>query len=135
MKKILFILFILPFLLNGQTDTVFSKKQEILTINQKGIYKLIYKYKEILKNKGGIDGWKIQITFKSKREDIIKVKKKFTELYPELLADITFESPYYKLIIGSFRTRNEALKIQHKINNVFPAAHPVPAIVPAKILH
>ena len=75
MKKILVILFILPFLLNGQTDTIFSKKQEILTINQKGIYKLVNKYKKILINKGGIDGWKIQITFKSKREDIIKVKK------------------------------------------------------------
>ena len=130
MKKILIIVSLLPFLLNGQTDTVFSKKKEILTINQNGINNLVNKYKEILKNKGGIDGWKIQITFKAKREKILPIKNKFTNLYPEIPAQITFESPYYKLIVGSFRTRNEALKVQHKINRVFPAAHPVPAIIP-----
>ena len=134
MKKILIIVSLLPFLLNGQTDTVFSKKKEILTINQNGINNLVNKYKEILKNKGGIDGWKIQITFKAKREKILPIKNKFTNLYPKIPAQITFESPYYKLIVGSFRTRNEALKTQHKINKHFPGAHPVPIIINTSLL-
>ena len=129
MKKILFLLFILPFIAFSQTDTTYNDDSEVLSVNQEGIDELVDKYKTILKNTGGIEGWRIQIKFKAKKEGILPYQIKFTNLYPGIPAQITFDSPYYKLTVGNFRTRNEALKIKHQISNSFPGAHPVPIII------
>ena len=129
MKKFLISLLVLPFIALSQTDTTFNDDSKILSVNQQGIDRLVDKYKTILKNTGGIEGWRIQIKFKAKKEEILPYQIKFTNLYPEIPAQITFDSPYYKLTVGNFRTRNEALKIKHQISKSFPGAHPVPIII------
>lgn len=134
MKKIAFLLVIFPFILTAQMDTSFSKDKEIIHINQKGINDLVSKYKKILRAQGGVEGWRIQIAFKAKREDILTKQAKFTRLYPKIPAQIIFDSPYYKLTVGNFRYRNQALKIQDKIKKSFPAAHPVPVIIDPELL-
>ena len=134
MKKLLVLLFILPFLTYSQTDTTYNDDREILSINQKGINELVNKYETILRNTGGIEGWRIQIKFKAKKEEIFPYQIKFTNLYPEIPAQITFDSPYYKLTVGNFRTRNEALKIKHQISKNFPGAYPVPIIIDPDLL-
>jgi hypothetical protein len=134
MKKLLVILFLIPLLGLTQTDTTFNSKGEIISVNQKGINDLVTKYKTILKNKNGIDGWRLQIKFTSKRKDILPYQIKFTNLYPKISTQITFESPYYKLTVGNFRTKNEALKIKHEISKNFPGNHPVVSIVDPDLL-
>ena len=118
----------------SQTDTIYNSKGEILSVNQKGINDLVSKYKANLKNKNGVDGWRLQIKFTSKRKDILTYKIKFANLFPQIPAQITFESPYYKLTVGNFRTKNEALKIKNKIDHEFPGAHPVSIIIDSDLL-
>lgn len=132
MKKIIFVLLLTPILAYTQIDTTLNSNQEIISINQRGINDLILKYKRILKNKKGIDGWKLQIKFTSKREDILPYKIRFTNLYPEIPTQIIFESPYYKLMAGKFKTKNEAMKIKDEIKKQFPATHAVPTIINKK---
>ena len=134
MKKLLFLFILFPSLLIAQTDTSLSEKGNITSINEGGIDALVRKYKTILENTGGVEGWRIQVTFKAKRENILPLQIKFSKLYPEIPAQITFDSPYYKLTVGNFRTRNEAIKIKHQINKVFPGAHPVPIIIDPNLL-
>lgn len=129
MKKIIVLLLILPFFTFSQTDTTYNDDNEVLSVNQLGIDELVEKYKTILNNTGGIEGWRIQIKFKAKKEEIFPYQIKFTNLYPGIPAQITFDSPYYKLTVGNFRTRNEALKIKHQISKNFPGAYPVPEII------
>jgi hypothetical protein len=134
MKKLLVIYFLIPLLGFTQTDTTFNFEGEILSVNQKGIDNLVEKYKKILKNKDGIDGWRLQIKFTSKREDILPYKVKFINLYPKIATQITFDSPYYKLTAGNFKTKNEALKIKYKIRKSFPGAHPISIIIDPNLL-
>tara|TARA_B110000263_G_C14904846_1_gene327703 strand:+ start:50 stop:460 length:411 start_codon:yes stop_codon:yes gene_type:complete len=134
MKKLLVIFFLIPLLGFTQSNTTFNSEGEIISINQEGIDDLVNKYKTILKNTGGVDGWRLQIKFTSKREDILPYQVKFTNLYPETPAQITFDSPYYKLAVGNFRTKNEALKIKHEISNNFPGAHPVTSLIDPDLL-
>ena len=119
----------MPISVLSQIDTTYNSEGKITTINQKGINRLVSKYKQILKNTGGIEGWRIQIKFKAKREDILPYQIRFTNLYPDIPAQIIFDSPYYKLTVGNFRTRNEALKVQHDISKKFAGSHPVPCII------
>ena len=134
MKKLFFLCILFPSILVAQTDTSLSENRDITSITERGIDALVRKYKTILKNTGGVEGWRIQVAFKEKREDILPLQIKFSKLYPEIPAQITFDSPYYKLTVGNFRTRNEAIKIKHQINKVFPGAHPVPIIIDPNLL-
>ena len=134
MKNLFFLFILFPSLLVAQTDTTLSENGDITSINEGEIDALVRKYKTILKNTGGVEGWRIQVIFKAKREDILPLQIKFSKLYPEIPAQITFDSPYYKLTVGNFSTRNEAIKIKHQINKVFPGAHPVPIIIDPNLL-
>ena len=134
MKKLLIILFLIPIFALSQSDTSYNSEGKITTINQKEINRLVSKYKRILKNTGGIEGWRIQIKFKSKREDILPYQIRFTNLYPNIPAQIIFDSPYYKLTVGNFRTRNEALKVQNEISKRFAGSHPVPCVINPNLL-
>ena len=134
MKKILFLTLMFPIFVFSQSDTTFNTKGEIISINQKGVDKLVSKYKQILKKTGGVEGWRIQLIFKDQKEEILPYQIKFTNLYPEIPVQITFDSPNYKLTVGNFRTRNEALKIKHQISKNFPGAYPVPIIIDPDLL-
>lgn len=134
MKKILFLTLMFPIFVFSQSDTTFNTKGEIISINQKGVDKLVSKYKQILKKTGGVEGWRIQLIFKDQKEEILPYQIKFTNLYPEIPVQIAFDSPNYKLTVGNFRTRNEALKIKHQISKNFPGAYPVPIIIDPNLL-
>ena len=134
MKKILFLTLMFPIFVFSQSDTTFNTKGEIISINQKGVDKLVSKYKQILKKTGGVEGWRIQLIFKDQKEEILPYQIKFTNLYPEIPVQITFDSPNYKLTVGNFRTRNKALKIKHQISKNFPGAYPVQSIIDPDLL-
>ena len=123
-----------PIFVFSQSDTTFNTKGEIISINQKGVDKLVSKYKQILKKTGGVEGWRIQLIFKDQKEEILPYQIKFTNLYPEIPVQIAFDSPNYKLTVGNFRTRNQALKIKHQISKDFPGAYPVPIIIDPDLL-
>ena len=129
MKKLLFLFILLPFLSVAQTDTTLSEDGSITSINEKGINALVRKYENILKAKNGVEGWRVQIMFKSKKEDLKQLKIAFIKLYPEIPAYLGYEEPYYRVRVGDCRTRLEAIKIKHQISKHFPSAYPVPEII------
>ena len=129
MKKIIICLFLLPQISIAQSDTVLNNKKEIIGIHQKKIDDLLNTYKNQLKKTGGIQGWKVQIKFTAKRNEILSYQSKFNNLYPEIPAEIIFDSPYYKLTIGNFRSKNDALKLKDQIRKKFPGAHHISSII------
>ena len=135
MKKLIITFFLIPLIGFTQSDTTFNANGEIINVAEDGINHLTEKYKTILKTTGGIEGWRLKLKFTSKREDILPYQLKFTKLHPEIPAQIIFESPYYKLTAGNFRTKNEALKTKHKISRNFPGAYPVSIIIDRNLLN
>jgi hypothetical protein len=129
MKKILFIFIALPFILVAQTDTTFNENKEITSVNEQGIDALVHKYENILKTKNGVEGWRVQLLFKAKQKEIMQLKIDFINLYPEIPAYLEYDAPYYRVRVGNFRTKLEAIKIKHQINKNFPGAYPVPEII------
>ena len=129
MKKLLFLFTIFPFLLAAQTDTTLSENGDITSINEKGIDALVHKYENILKAKNGVEGWRVQLMFKAKQEEIKQLKIDFIKLYPEIPAYLEYDAPYYRVRVGNCRTKLEAIKIKHQISKNFPGAYPVPEII------
>ena len=69
-----------PIFVFSQSDTIFNTTGEIISINQKGVDKLVSKYKQILKKTGGIDGWRIQLIFKG--NEALKIKHQISKNFP-----------------------------------------------------
>ena len=130
--KLLIIILFFPFLLlcqNINTDSeLITKKYE------KGIENLIIKNQKIINKKDGILGWRVQLTFKSKKEEIKKTRINFIKLYPDIPTYLTYDPPYYRICVGNFRTKNEALKLNNFIRKNYIEAYPVQKIIPLSLL-
>jgi hypothetical protein len=129
MKKLFFLFILIPLLSVAQTDTTLSENGSITSINEKGINALVRKYENILKAKNGVAGWRVQLMFKAKKEELKQLKIAFIKLYPKIPAYLEYDAPYYRVRVGNCRTKLEAMKIQRQISKHFPGTYPVPEII------
>ncbi len=76
-----------------------------------------------IKNK--IDGFRVEIFFSSDfdaKDKALKKKKEFLSVYPDNNVHIKYISPNFRVRVGDFRTKNEALKLYREIKNNYPVA-------------
>lgn len=66
--------------------------------------------------KPGIEGWRVQIMASTDRLAVEKGRTQFRNEYPEVVANWVQEQPYYKLRVGAFRTKQEALSFISQLN-------------------
>jgi hypothetical protein len=78
------------------------------------------------KTKLFVDGFTIQIYSGLKKEDAMNAKKKMVEEAEELVADINYQQPKWRVKSGSYFTRLEAQRDLHRIKRIFPGAILVP---------
>ena len=124
-------LIIIIFSKNLLAQTNFDKSNFFF---EKKIDSLIYKYKNINSSKNGINAYRIQIHFASKKSEINKMKLKFIEQYDEIPIYLSYTSPYYKLRVGNFRTKYEAEKMKNKLVSSFPGSYIVKEFFSADLL-
>ena len=84
------------------------------------------------KKKQGIDGFRIQLLFNSgpsAREQATRMKAEFLSAFPGYPVYVLYQTPYYKVRIGDFKTKREALRVYHLIQKKYPTAFIVNDIV------
>ncbi len=80
-------------------------------------------------SKPGMQGFRIRIFFdpgQTSRTRSLEVMNEFMESFPGMPIYRTFDSPYYKVSVGDFRTRDEAIRMLNKLNRKYPKAFIVP---------
>jgi cell division protein FtsN len=70
-----------------------------------------------------IDGWRVQIMASTDRQQVEAARTKFRTENPEVAAEWTLEKPYYKLRVGAFRNKQEALAFIATLDG-WPGAYP-----------
>jgi hypothetical protein len=76
-----------------------------------------------IKNK--IEGFRVEIFFSSDvdaREKALKKKEEFLSVYPDNTVHIKYVSPNFRVRVGDFRTKNEALKLYREIKDNYPVS-------------
>jgi hypothetical protein len=68
-----------------------------------------------------IPGFRIQVINSSDRNQVFAVKTKIYQLYPDLKSYLIYQSPYYKLKVGNFKTEEEAAPYLEQISKLFPS--------------
>ncbi|WP_196885758.1 hypothetical protein [Aureivirga sp. CE67] len=77
-----------------------------------------------------IDGYQIQL-FNGKEAETRKKKKEFKEDFPDIEISLFYSSPEYKLRIGNFKTKIEAVRVLNKIKDKYRGAR----ILETKIIY
>ena len=65
-------------------------------------------------------GFRLLVVNTNKRDEAIAAKTKVYSNFPELKAYLVYQSPYFKLKVGNFKTREEAVQYQKSLGLYFP---------------
>jgi len=77
----------------------------------------------------GMNGYRIRIYFdlgQKSRKQSEDVSNEFMQNYPGIAVYRSYVSPYYKVSVGDFRTRDNALKLYYQLLKDYPKAFIVP---------
>lgn len=103
-----------------------GKQGTIEIVEDENISRLVKKHIRINDSLGTIHGYRIQLFFTSGvngKKLAQEVETEFIKKYPDTKAYLIWDSPNYKVRIGDFRTRLDALKFQDLIKTDFPNAY------------
>ena len=104
----------------------------VTVINDPRLDTLIYRHIQSRAEMGGLRGYRIQVYFGSgqqARKEANEAKASCISLFPTQKTHILYQTPFYKVRVGDFRTRNEAFIWHKKIVRKFPKAYPVNDII------
>lgn len=68
------------------------------------------------------DGYRIQITYTSNRDEVYKAKAKLYQELEDVPAYVEYEQPNYKLRVGDFKTKLQATEFLQKVILFYPGA-------------
>jgi hypothetical protein len=108
--------------------TVRAQQASVEVIRDPAIDALVNKHILVNQNMHGIPGYRIQIFFDSGNNSKTRgqtVYETFSSRYPDIPAYLTFKAPNYKVRVGNFRTRLEAVRFLQEILPDYPGAYVV----------
>lgn len=85
----------------------------------------------------GMEGYRVEIFFSSSldaKEQALDLKTEFLTNYPDFTVHIKFIAPNFRVRVGDFRTKNEALKLYKQVQKDYPAAFIVPDVIEFPLL-
>jgi len=65
-------------------------------------------------------GFRLLVVNTNKRDEAISAKTKIYTYFPDVKSYLTYQSPFFKVKAGNFKTREEAEKYRKLMNNLFP---------------
>ena len=121
---------------NGTGDVFFrnlsalEKDSGSLVISQEpGIVDLVGIHIDANKRNKGVDGFRIQLYLgsnKNAKKEATDIKGKLLSLFPEEKPYVMYEAPFWRVQVGDFRSKNEALGLYKELRKEFPGCYPVP---------
>jgi hypothetical protein len=131
MRTILFLICLLPVLSKAQstgTEIVKDPRIDLLIQKQSELNKKVY-----LDNNRTTQGFRILVVNTSDRKVAMDTKSTLMREYPNHKTYLIYQSPYFKIQIGNFLTREDAENLRKKISKKYTTGVIViPSIVEVK---
>lgn len=104
-----------------------------LQINQDpGLEEMLNRHIENNRIDKRLEGFRVEIFFSSDsdaKDQALKKKVEFLTAYPSNTVHVKYIAPNFRVRVGDFRTKNEALKLYKEIKNNYPVAFIVPDFI------
>lgn len=141
--QLIFILSLLVLVINAQDDAknIFNKLNDenggnVRVYQSPQLRLAMEKQFASINNKEGVKGYRIQIYFgngKNARAKTNQARVNFISKYKDTKAHIVYTNPYFRLKVGDFRTKSEALFFLTEIKPYYPDAFIVSDIIDVSI--
>ena len=118
--------------ISGQTAKMEEFLLKLPVRQDPRITDLLVRHSQINQRKRGIDGYRLEIYFNSDskaREHAVKIRNEFNLVFPNIPSYMLFQTPNFKVRIGDFRNKSEALKTKAYIASKYPNAFIVKDII------
>ena len=96
--------------------------------SNESIKQLVLKKRAYNKNLSQVKGFKIQLSYGSEK-GAIKVREEFNSVFPDIGSELKFNSPDWKVWVGSYKTKLEADRALAEVKEGFLGAIRVSAKV------
>jgi len=86
---------------------------------------LLVRHSQINQRKQGLEGYRLEIYFSSDskaRQQSARVRNEFNLVFPTIPSYMLFQTPNFKVRVGDFRNKSEALKTKAYIASKYPNA-------------
>ena len=93
-----------------------------------GLDSLIQKQRKSNENQTTLDGFRIQIysgSGVSAKAEAQAAEKKFSEMYPKEKVYVIYNAPFWRVRVGDFRYRSEAMGLLKRLSVVFTGSYMV----------
>lgn len=101
------------------TDTIIVHKDarlDVLTTKQAAVNKLTAK----MTSSGQYKGYRLQVLNSRSRDEAFKIKSDLLQLFPDQKSYVLFQSPYFKVRIGNFYEKSEAISFKTQLAKKYP---------------
>ena len=121
------------------TIALSSRSQSVTVIKDPRIDLLVKKQYELNKkveilNKKSGPGYRVMVINTNDRVKALEVKSRMMSEFPDHKSYLVYQSPYFKIQIGNFKTRQEAEDLRKRVMRYYPTGvMVVPATVEYKI--
>jgi hypothetical protein len=109
-----------------KTVTTYHKDSMVIFTRDDRLDRLITKQKDYNVLKQTIPGYRVQIYFGGVRPKASEVKLDFSGKHSDVPSYISYTAPNFKVRVGDFRTRLEAVKFMKSIEGQYPTIFIVP---------
>ncbi|MFN2394085.1 MAG: SPOR domain-containing protein [Bacteroidales bacterium] len=128
MIKILMLILFLPFFTvlsaqNTQQQSNYSIENNYLKRDER--VDQLQEAQRKINQRNGMSGFRVQIYTDSGNRSKLRtdrVKAEFDAQYPKTPSYISYDEPYYKLRVGDFRTRLDAIRFLNKVSSTYLSA-------------
>lgn len=111
--------------ITGQTTKMEDFLNRLPIREDPRITDLLVRHSQINQHRNGADGFRLEIFFSSDtkaREQAMRIKSDFDLAYPNIPSYLLFQTPNFKVRVGDFRNKSEALKAKAFIVSKYPNA-------------
>ena len=115
------ILFTLIFMLFYALNLFAQTEGTIKVQSNASIKQLVANKRAYNKNLNEVKGYKIQLFYGSE-QGAKKVRENFKSVFPDIRSELEFDTPDWKVWVGSYKTRLEADRALAEIKEGFPSA-------------
>ena len=106
-----------------------SGQGNLVIVQDPGIAKLVGIQIDASNRSKLIDGFRIQLYLGSNnnaKKEATQVKTRLLSLFPNERPHVIYEAPFWRVQVGDFRSKNEALPLYKKLKPEFPSCYAVP---------
>ncbi|MFN7117714.1 MAG: SPOR domain-containing protein [Saprospiraceae bacterium] len=100
-----------------------ASAQGIAVKEERPVTEMMERFTQLNRSVSTINGYRVQILATPDRQQLESARQVFQYKYPNIRVDWVHTNPWYKLYVGAFDNKLEAMRLQYLLKRDYPNAY------------